>query len=183
MIIETALYLGPAEVITQSERPGFIDVKFPDGETSWARLALAMHYQPAVGDQVLVIRQEADSAYVIGVLQGRGSTILCVPGDLNLEAPNGAVRISAGTSLHFRGGESMEVTAPRTTIRTSRLNLLATTLVQRVNSAYTWATGLLQTKCRRLRQVSDEGWLVRAGRGHLKTDEGISINGKNIHLG
>lgn len=183
MILESTLYLGPAEVLAPADTSGFVKVRFPNQQTGRARLALAMPYAPAAGDEVLVVRQETESAYVIGVLTGNGPVTLRVPGDLNLEAPRGAVRIRSAAALQLDSATGVDITAPRATVRAGRLNLLATTLVQRVASAYTWATGLIQTKSRRLRQVSDEGWFVRAGRAHIKTSDNVSINGKTIHLG
>ena len=183
MILDTTLYLGPAEVTTPAGKPGFLEVQLPDGETCWARLALAIPYSPARSDEVLLIRQEHDSAYVIGVLRGSGTTTLRVPGDLNLDAPNGAVRLRAGTTLQLKATDAVEITSRRATVKVARFSLVATTLVQRVTSAYTWATGLVQSKSRRLRQVAEEGWLVRAGRAHLKTTDNVHINGKTIHLG
>ncbi len=183
MITETTVYLGPAEVLTQAEEAGFIEIKFPDGRTCWARLALAAPYNPNEGDEVLAIRQDRNNTYVIGVLRGHGTTTIRVPGDLNLIAPNGGVCIQAAKALRLRGGTAVEVTTPRATVRASRLLLSASVLVQDVVSAFTWASGLLQTKSKRLRQVSEEGWFVRAGRAHIKTRETASINGKAIHLG
>jgi Protein of unknown function (DUF3540). len=183
MITEIAQYLGPAEVITPAGKPGFIEVCLLDGETLWAQLALALPYTPAVGDEVLVVFQQPAAAYVIGVLQGRGLTTLQVPADLTLSAPNGTIRLAAGRSVQLRGTESVEITTRKATVRATRLNLLATTLVQRLGSAYTWATGLLQFKSRRSRTVTDEGWLVRADHAHLKTTGNTCINGKTVHLG
>ena len=183
MITEIAQYLGPAEVVTPAGKSGFVEVRLLDGETLWARLALALPYTPAVGDEVLIICQQPADAYVIGVLQGRGITTLQVPADLTLAAPNGTIRLIAGRSVQVRGTESVEITTRKATLRATRLNILATTLVQRLGSAYTWATGLLQFKSRRMRTVTDESWLVRAERAHLKTSGNTCINGKTVHLG
>jgi len=182
MMTTISSYLGPAEVVSPVGESGLIEIRLLDGESVSARLALAMPYCPAVGDEVLVISQGASETYVIGVLRGSGPTRLQVPGDLHLCAPHGTVRLS-GESVEIHGRARVEMTGRQTTIRTTRLNLFATTLVQRLNSAYTWVTGLLQWKGRRMRMVADEGWLVRADRAHLKTSGNTCINGKTIHLG
>jgi hypothetical protein len=182
-MLETSVYLGPARVLAGPGKPGYVHVALADDEVVWARLGMAVPYSPEPGDEVLVICQELPDAYVIGVLQGRGTTTLRVPGDLKLEAPRGAVSIVAGTSVKVRGALAIELAAPRATFRFRRLNLVVTTLVQRLGNLFTWATGLIQTKSQRLRQVADEGWLVRAGRAHVKAEENIHINGKTIHLG
>ena len=127
--------------------------------------------------------QEQSDAYVIGVLSGVGVTNFQVPGDLTLSAPHGHIRFVAGKSVQVRSAEMIEMTAPKATLRMSRLNIFATTLVERIGNGYTWVSGLLQFKSRRMRTVTDESWLVRSGRVHLKASGNTCINGKTVHLG
>ena len=183
MTVTSDIHLGPAQVLSAAGKPGYVQVALSEDEVVWAQLALAVPYAPAAGDDVLVIRHEKARAYVIGLLRGGGSTTLRVPGDLKLEAPNGEVRISAGKSLRMRSQTDIEVTGRRIGLRADRIHLAAENFVQRVTNAYLWVTGLFQAKSRRHRLVTDEGWLVRAGRAHIKTSENIHINGKTIHLG
>ncbi len=182
-MIATSLYLGPAHVIHTSGKPGFVKVALPEGEPIWARLALAIPYSPQPEDEVLVICHELPEAYVIGVLRGRGTTTLRVPGDLVLDAPHGAVSILAAKGIRMESEDSIGLVAPQGTFRFRRMNMFVSTLVQRLTNSFTWASGLIQFKGRRLRQVADEGWLVRAGRAHLKSTDNFHINGKTIHLG
>jgi hypothetical protein len=107
MMLETSVYLGPARVMTAPGKPGYVRVALPDDEVVWARLAMAIPYSPAPGDEVLVICQEMPDAYVIGVLQGHGTTTLRVPGDLKLEAPRGDVSILAGKSVKVFGHQAL----------------------------------------------------------------------------
>jgi len=183
MELETGVALGPARVLSVEETARWVRLEIADYGVCRARVAVAPPYQPAPGDEVLALRQAADTAYVIGVLQAAGKTCWRVPGDLELHAPNGSVRIRAGASLKLEGAEKLEAAAPCATLRAARLNLVATTLVQRVGNLLTWASGLLQTRAERLRQISSQGWFVRAGRGHIKTADNMTINGKTIHLG
>lgn len=182
-MIATSVYLGPARVSGAPGRPGFVQVELPDGIRVQARLALAVPYSPESGDEVLVVCQELPQVWVIGLLRGRGKTTLRVAGDLTIEAPHGAVNILAGKGIRMESEESIGLSAPRATLRFGRLNILVTTLVQRLVNSFVWASGLIQFKSRRLRQVSDEGWLVRSGRAHLKSKDNFHINGKTIHLG
>ncbi len=183
MIVETAAYLGPARVLSEPAKPGYLRVALPDDEVVWARMAMPVPYDPEPGDEVLVLRNEPSHAYMIGVLEGHGVTTLRVRGDLRLEAPQGAVRIYARETLQIRSDESLVLNAPRATFRFARLTVLVTTLVQRLTDAFTWATGLVQSKSRRSRWIADEGWFVRAGRAHVRTTDNIHINGKTVHLG
>jgi hypothetical protein len=182
MIAETVAYLGSARIVAGPVKPGYAQVALPDGALVWARMALAIPYAPSADDEVLVMCHETQ-AYVIGVLQVAGTTTLRAPGDLRLEAPDGEVRIVAGRGIRLHSDHSLELSAPRAAFRFERLNVLVTTLVQRLTDAYTWATGLVQLKSRRVRSIADEGWLMRAGHAHVKTTDNIHISGKTIHLG
>jgi hypothetical protein len=182
MIVETAGYLGPARVLAAGES-GYVHVAIGGDDVMWARMAMAIPYTPEAGDEVLVICNQPPQAYVIGVLRGHGTTTLRVPCDLRLEAPQGNVHIAAGKAIHMRSDVAMELSAPLATFRFGRLNLLVTTLVQRLTNAFTWATGLVQSKSGRLRWIAEEGWFVRAGRAHVKAQDNIHIDGKTIHLG
>ena len=181
MIVETAGYLGPARVLAAGE-PGYVQVVISADDVVWARMAMAIPYKPEPGDEVLVICN-APHAFVIGVLEGQGTTTLRVPCDLRLEAPQGDVHIVAGKTIRMRSEVAMDLSAPRATFRFARLNLLVTTLVQRLTNAFTWATGLVQSKSGRLRWIAEDGWFVRAGRAHVKTSDNIHVSGKTVHLG
>lgn len=182
LAVESGIHLGPGRVMAVEDTPGWVRLEIADQGFCRARIAVAAPYSPAEGDEVLVLRQGEDVPYIVGVLEVAGRTCWRVPGDLDLQA-NGAIRIRAGTALKLEGAQNVEVAAPCATVRASRLNLLAATLVQRVGNLLTWASGLLQTRSERLRQVTKQGWFVRAGRGHIKTADNMSINGKTIHLG
>ena len=181
MTVETAGYLGPAKVLAGGAA-GYVRVAMRD-DVVWARMAMAVPYSPQTGDDVLVISQAPPAAFVIGVLQGHGTTTLQVASDLHLEAPHGEVRIFAQKGVHIRSATAIDVEAPRTTFRATRLELLVTTLVQHATDVFTWASGLLQSRSRRQRWIAEEGMLVRAGRAHVKTTDNIHITGKTVHLG
>jgi hypothetical protein len=183
MIAEAVVYLGPAKVVTDSGRPGYVQVTMPDNELVWARVALVVPYRVAAGDEVLVICHGRPHTYVIGLLETSGPTTLRVPGDLRLEAPDGVVQIAASRGIRLHSDQSLDLEAARATFRFLRLNMLVTTLVQRLENAYTWATGLVQSKSRRVRSIAEEGWLMSAGRAHIKTTDNVHIGGKTIHLG
>lgn len=180
---DTSLYLGPGEMVTVGGHSGLCEVRLATGETKWARLALASFYVPMSGDEVLIACQDMGDAYVIGVLKGGGVATLEVPGDLTLRAPQGSLRLEAAGTVKISGVEAVEVSTRKATFRVKRLNILATTIVERIANVYTWATGLVQVKGARLRTVAEDGWFVRAGRGHVKTAGNLNINGKTIHLG
>lgn len=179
----TGLYLGPGEMVTAGPQSGLCEVRLATGETKWARMALTSLYVPMNGDELLIASQDMGETYVIGVLRGGAVATLEVPGDLVLRAPQGSLRLEAADTIKITGVEAIEVSTRKATFRVKRLNILATTIVERVANVYTWATGLIQAKGARLRTIAEDGWLVRAGRGHVKTTGNLNINGKTIHLG
>jgi hypothetical protein len=184
MIAEAVAYLGPARVLAASGRPDYIQIALLDRgqERLWARIAI-VPCELGEGDEVLVIRHQSAEAYVIGLLASAGATKLRVAKDLQIEAPKGEIRIVAGKGVLVHGGQWLEMNAPRATLRFARLNVLVKTLVQRLSDSYTWATGLVQLKGRRVRSIADEGWLLRSGHAHVKTTDNIHIAGKTVHLG
>src|SRR5579862_7471726 len=167
-MIGIANYLGPATVTRIDGRPGCVEVRFPAMGRAWARLAFSVARQPAEGDELLVIGQEADDFYAIGVLRAAGGTTLKIQGDLTLEA-GGSLRLEAAKAIEVRSGESVTLRAPEVALRAGRLELAARRVVQRFQDAYLWLTGLFQLKSRRLRAVSEEGLLIKSGRTHLKS--------------
>lgn len=165
-MIGTESYLGPATVVKAEGRSGHAHVRLPGG-AAWARLAFTLPYRPSEGDELLVIRQEADAVYAIGVLTRAG----------------GEVSIEAEGRIRLKSGDAIEIEAPGVTVRAGRLELAARRVIQRFQDAYLWLTGLFQLKSRRLRAVADEGLLVKSGRTHLKSEGDFSIDGRTIHLG
>ncbi len=164
---ETGLYLGPATVCravgqrVQLRRPGH-------SEEEWAEMALAFSYQPAPGDVVLVAAQE-ERAYVIGVLQGRGPSVLSFPGDVTLSAPQG--------SIHLDAAEAVTTTAPRVELRADSLEIEARSLVQRFESAFQWVKDLFETKSGRSRIVTEGTHLQLAERTFIRSEKESKIDG------
>ncbi|MHC5038625.1 MAG: DUF3540 domain-containing protein [Planctomycetota bacterium] len=137
-----------------------------------AVLALAIPYQPAVGDVVLVIGD--DELYVIGVLSGRGISRLEVPGDLEL---------SAGGSVRIQGGRGVSLNAPDVAVKAHRLEMTAERLLGRFGRVYEWIRETLKTSAERIRTTVREGVSIRAGRIDAIADKDVKIDGRRIHLG
>ncbi|HXX92276.1 MAG TPA: DUF3540 domain-containing protein [Planctomycetota bacterium] len=170
---ETAVYLGPATVARTAGRRAL--VRRPEEfEESWAELALAFPYQPVPGDVVLVAAQMGRS-YVIGVLQGRGPSVLAFPGDVTLSAPGGSVHLDAGTAV--------TMSAPSVEVRADALELEAQTLTERVVSAYRWVKDLLQVRAGRSRAVVEGTHLQSAERTFIRSEKETKVDGEKIYLG
>jgi hypothetical protein len=170
---ETGLYLGPATVTRALGRKAL--VRRPEGiEETWAELALAYPYQPAPGDLVLVVAQE-ERSYVIGVLQGRGPSVLSFPGDVTLSAPQG--------SLHLDAGKTVTLSAPEVEVRAETVDLEAKTMSQRLENAYQWVKDLLQVRAGRSRAVVDGTHHQLAERTFIRSEKETKVDGEKIYLG
>ncbi len=188
-----AATLGPATVVAVLPQPGWMEVLLPGGSRAQARMALAVPYQPVVGDELLIIGQgtgqdqeeqpDQQTVYAIGVLKGSGQTILRVPGDFAIDAPQGGITLSCAKPMRVKSRQRIDIASPRLNLRAVRLQLSAQRLVQRVANAYTWVRGLFQIKSRRCRTVADESFLVKTKRARMKSGGDFNINGKTIHLG
>lgn len=155
-MLESATRLIPAEVMAVDDR--HVDVLLPDGVSGRARLALAVPYVPTVGDQVLVI-QEDDARYVIGVLERAG--------DLRIRVPSGRLVLES---------DSVE-------IRAGTLELLAERMFQKARELYQWVAGVFQIRSGRMRTLVDSSYHVKAQRTYVKGDAEVNINGDSINLG
>lgn len=155
-MLDTSTRLAPAEVTAVDDR--YVDVLLPDGVRARARLALAVPYVPTIGDQVLVI-QEDDARYVIGVLDRAG--------DLRIRVPSGRLVLE---------GESVE-------IRAGVLHLLAERMFQKARELYQWVAGVLQIRSGRMRTLVDSSYHVKAQRTYVKGEAEVNINGDSINLG
>lgn len=170
---DTGLYLGPATVSRAVGKR--IQLRRPDQATEeWAEAALAFPYQPVAGDVVLVAAQEP-RVYVIGVLQGRGPSVLSFPGDVTLSAPSGSIHLDAGTAV--------TTTAPTVELRADSIEVEAKSMVQRFESALQWVKDLFEMKSGRSRMVTEGTHLQMAERTFIRSEKESKIDGEKIYLG
>lgn len=165
-------YLGPAEVLEVGA--GSVAVALPGGHAVTARMALAVPYEPVPGDVLLVIGR-AGSHYVIGVLRGKGRTRLSFQGDVDLHAADGALRISAERGVQISG--------PEVGIETRRLGVIAGTLVEHLSSVVRRVTGLLSVQAGDAHTIADGTILSQSKTASILTEETVTVNGKQVHLG
>jgi hypothetical protein len=169
---ERAPGLGPAEVTRVS--PHEIEVRLENGSLARAQIALGYPYEARQGDVVLVIGDGARH-YVIGVLQGTGRSVLELPGDVDLRAVNGVLRLS--------GDRGVEVASPEVSIQAGRLQVMAGAAVQRFASLCQRVADLLSVQAGQRHTVIDGASHEQAKSATLLTEENMTINGKAIHLG
>jgi Protein of unknown function (DUF3540) len=165
-------YLGPAEVL--EVETDAVRVRLPGGAVVPAELAMALAYEPVVGDRLLVIGRGADH-YVIGVLHGNGRTALTVQGDVDLRAANGRLRLS--------GDLGVEILGPELEVRTGKLEVVADAAVQRFTSLYQRVTKLFSIRAAQAHTVIDGAQVTQAREATIQTEGTMTINGQEINLG
>lgn len=168
-------YLGPGEVLAADSAPR---VRLGD-EAGRAEvpveLALAFPYAPRPGDRLLVVRRAGGPAYAIGVLSGAAQAALRFEGDVDLWA--------VGGTLSLRGGEGVEVEAPRVSLRAEALRTFAETVTERADSAYRWVKDLLTVRAGESRRTVHGEDHSRARRSVTLAEETLKIDGHQVHLG
>ena len=165
-------YLGPAEVVEAG--PVSVRVRVAGVHTQ-ARLALAVPYEPAVGDTLLLVSRRGE-AYVIGVLDGRGQTSLSVSGDVELRAVGGKLRLRGDEGVQIEGRSLSLVAA-------DKLRIVAQDAVSHYQTLSRKVRGLFSSQAEDKIETVDGSRIERSKRATLLTEETMSINGKEIHLG
>ena len=165
-------YLGPAHVISASGRE--LSLELPSGQIVAATLAVAFPYEAVTGDVLLVIAR-GESYYGIGVLHGTGTTRLAFPGDVELASDGGTLRLS--------GAKGVTIDGPELDVRVGALRMLADSLTQRFATVYQRVTSLLSVHAKESHTAVDESTFTKAKNAAILTEETMSINGKQIHLG
>ena len=184
MLVETAppsgtdaiandLYLGPA--VVTGTGAGALTVTF-GGQSHAAQPAFALAYRPAIGDVLLVMARSGmpRTVYAVGVIDGRGTTEIAVSGDLRLTSQHGRIILTAG--------EEVQVSAPQVKVATQAMEVVATSLVQRVQSAFLAVTDLLHLSAgRKLEKISGSS-LEQADTRHSLTKKETIINAASVHI-
>jgi hypothetical protein len=137
-------------------------------------VAVAQSYAPVVGDTVLVISRGTEW-YVIGVLEGTGTTTFTAPGDIEFHAPRGRIEMLAKEGV-FLKSDLVEIVA-------TKLELTARHLFERFNDATQWITETLHRRIGRIHTKVEGDYDLKAGRITELADNDVTIDGKTIRLG
>lgn len=165
-------FLGPGRVV--EVRPCEVSVEIRKGEQVTAQMALSIPYAPNPGDILLVIGKGEDH-YVIGVLHGTGKTELSFKGAVDLHAEGGPLTLSSDQGIQLRGPD-IEVT-------TTKLRTYADSVVQKLGSLLQRVTGSLEVRSGQAHTVVEGRSIMTAKNASIVTEEAMTINGEEIHLG
>jgi hypothetical protein len=164
-------YLGPATV---TRAGAALEAKLPSGDMVRPKLALAYPFVPAEGDTLLVIGQD-DRYFVLGVLESTGKTELRFRGDVELRAVDGA--------LDLHGSTGVSVSGPSVAIETKKLGVVAEKVTEVFGSVFTRVKALLSVHTGETDTVVRGDWSSRSEHAAITSQETVSINGKEVHLG
>jgi Protein of unknown function (DUF3540) len=151
-----------------------VTVALDDGSEARAELALALPYAAREGDVLLVIGQ-GDEHFVIGVLSGTGKTSLEIQGDVSLRA--------VGGSLDLSGDQGVRIRAPSVDVETGTLRTVARSVVESCATLFQRVSEALSVHARQSVTIVEEGAYTQAKTAAIQTEETVTINGKEIHLG
>jgi hypothetical protein len=165
-------YLGPAEVTRV--RSDAVVVSLPEGRSVQAGLAFAVPYQPVVGDVLLVIGRGA-SHWALGVIVGSGRSTLSLQGDVDVRAIGGKLSLS--------GDRGVELHGPEVGIYTKALRMVARDMSQRFESVCQRVSSLLSVHAGESQLLVEGSATTQAKRATILTDETVTINGREVHLG
>jgi hypothetical protein len=151
-----------------------VTVALDDGREVGATFALALPYAPTEGDVVLVIGDGGET-FVIGVIAGRGKTSLELQGDVSLRA--------VGGQLHLSGDEGVQLRGPIVEVHADKLRTVAKSVVETFSTLFQRVTDVLHVHSRQSVSIVDEGSYSQAKSTAIQTEDVVTINGKEIHLG
>jgi len=166
-------HFGPARVTAILDRDVELRTLASD-QPHWARLAIAGVYQPRIGDIVLAMAG-GGVWYVVGILEGSGPMVLTAPGDLELRAPHGAIRIEAA--------EGCVVAGPAVRVEANTLDLIGETLHEEFETARRRISGMLEVRAKAITTAVVETWRLAAQRIVGHGQDSVTIDSPSINLG
>jgi hypothetical protein len=166
------IFLGPASVVAV-ETDGAVRVAGPSGEVR-AEMALPVAYEAVPGDVLLVVGR-GEEQWVIGVIAGKGRTTLSTEGDLTLRSAGGAIALEAERGVAIRGA-SFDVDV-------QTLRVIAHDAIETFASALRRVASLFSVHAGSTHTVVENGSYTQAKTAAIQTEETVTINGKQIHLG
>jgi hypothetical protein len=166
------VFLGPATVT--HAKASDVQIELPSGEHASVQLAFAFPYEPSEGDTLLVIGKNG-AHYAIGVLAGSGKAALSFHGDVELRAIGGAVTIAADKGIEMDG--------PEISMRSGTLRVVADKMIEKLSWLHQRVAELLSVQAKEMHTVVEGPTTTNAKSATITTEDVVTVNGKQIHLG
>jgi hypothetical protein len=163
--------LGPG--VVERVHPHVLEVALKGGDRAEAVIALGYAYEAREGDVVLVVG-DREAHYVIGVITGSGRATLSFPGDVD---------VRAGGVLRLAGDKGVAIEAPEVAMTSSKLRVIAGAVVQTFQSLRQRVSELLSVQAGQSHTIVEGTSLTQAKSATIVTEEKVTMNGKEIHLG
>lgn len=208
-------YLGPATVIAINEREPLVLVQWERAGQpclSWARPALVASAQFQPGDTALVVSQDLQDFFLIGLLtqsasvtapiktqSGASVAVTRSAGEeiVQVHSKQGALVLeyhpdSGKTLVNVEKGDLEFVTqdgniafrsARKISFVAHRLETLAETVVSKAKNVYRTVEELTQLQTGRLRMLVKGSCHLKARDAFLKAEQDFKVDGDQIHLG
>lgn len=165
-------FMGPGRVL--SVAGGRVVVRRGDGLEVEVQMALALPYAPREHDVLLLI-SGSGASYAVGVIHGTGTTSLTVPGDVDVHA--------VGGTLNLRGDRGVRMHGPAVEVVAERFKVIAERSVQKVTTLYQHVRELWSMKADNAHIAVSNDIHQRSKNATVLTEEVVTMNGKQIHLG
>jgi len=165
-------YLGAAQVLAGAS--DHVVALLADNTQVRVTLAFTFPFVPQAGDCLLVLGQ--DGAYfAVGVLGGSAPRALRFAGDAEIRTVGGSLTLASDTSV--------QVVAPKITLRAGVLRAVARSIIERADSMQRWVRGLLAVRARESRRQIDGDDSTRCQRSTVLAKETVKLDGDQLHLG
>ena len=171
MALQASTFLGPGVVVEAGAGRRTVTVSL--GGALRVPAEMAIPYEPVVGDTLLVIG--VDEHYVIGVLAGRGKHLLGSQGDVVVHAVGGA--------LELRGDAGVRISAPSIEVDAGTLRTVARSAIEAFTTLHQRVSDLLSIHAGQSHTMVERESFTQARAAVIQTEETVTINGQQIHLG
>ncbi len=211
--VSPAGYLGPATVLDLNERERLVLVQWQRAGQpclSWARPAMVTAKALQRGDTVLVLSQNLEDFYLIGLLSAPSPAPLTTQAGarvavsqsageeiVQVHSKQGALVLeyhpeSGKTLVNVEKGDLEFIThdgniafhsAQKISFVAHRLETLAETVVSKAKNVYRTVEELTQLQTGRLRMLVKGSVHLKARDAFLKAEQDFKVDGDQIHLG
>lgn len=186
---------------------------FADGSKRSARRAASCLLEPALGDRVLLALIGDGSAYVLAILERKGTetATLSVDGDCNLHLPNGKLQVTTAEGVGFVSAGEISMVSPSLAIKAAEaaigvgrlvmagkelmadiaqvktkmgaLDIVAERIRQKAERVYRFVEELDQLKAKRVDYTAEKSMHLHGDNALMTADLLVKIDGEHIHMG
>jgi len=171
---EPTTYLGPARVLAGAGRELRVALENDANSEVTVQPAFTFPYEPNEGDTLLVLGQP-NQHFAVGVIAASKPQGLTFPGETRVHASHGRLILSSDQSVELR--------APRVSVRTGLLRTIATRVVEKADNMRRWVRGVFALRAGESRRLVDGLDSTRCENSTTLAKDTVKIDGDQLHLG